>query len=75
MQNNKTIQVDLRNCNNYECSCCGSVFFTKEIIIKIIPGIIIGSTKNELMPIEIIRCKNCGEIPEQYKEMLENPKN
>lgn len=72
--NNKHINVDLTQCSTLECEC-GNVFFEKEIIVKIIPGIIIGAVQNTNAPIEILRCKNCGKVLPEYEPLLNNHKN
>lgn len=72
--NNKHINVDLTQCSTLECEC-GNIFFEKDIIVKIIPGIIIGAAKNTNAPIEILRCKNCGKVLPEYEPLLNNQKN
>jgi rubredoxin len=73
--NDQNIQVDLRNCPTYQCSNCENIFFEEVVIIKILPGLMIGTGKNEVFPVKILRCKTCGEIIEDHKPLLETPKN
>lgn len=72
--NNKHINVDLTQCSTLECEC-GNIFFEKDIIVKIIPGIIIGAAQNTNVPVEIMRCKKCSKVLPEYEPLLNNQKN
>lgn len=72
--NNQPINIDLRTCQTLECEC-GNIFFEKDIIIKVVPGIMIGTTGNHHIPVDILRCRACGKILDEYEPLISNPKN
>lgn len=52
---------------NVVCPKCGSRFFKEVYAIKKISPIISPTGKEEMMPIPMMACANCGEIPDEYK--------
>ena len=51
------------------CDKCGNVAFTAAMIIKKIPGVLLGSpNKIQLMPDQILVCSKCGTILKKDRE-------
>lgn len=74
MQNGKSINVDLSKCSTHQCKC-GSIFFEKRVIVKEVPGLIIGEVENKKIPVEIICCRNCGQVLDDFLPLLQPLKN
>jgi len=67
----KTVNVDLNKCPDERCEC-GSPFFTQKTIIKRIPGLMVGKTTNEYMPVQFLACEICG-VPHVHTTRLVVP--
>ena len=69
---NNSFNMPQFNPNDYpslECDKCGCVAFMPGVIIKKIPGVLVGSThKIQLMPDQILVCTNCGTILKKDRE-------
>lgn len=52
-----------------KCSKCGSKVFTEVVVLKKIPGLMVGSTHDELVPIPVYACNKCGEIPDEFLKL------
>lgn len=52
---------------NVVCPKCGSRFFKEIYAIKKISAIISPTGQEEFMPVPMMACANCGEIPDEYK--------
>lgn len=56
-------QIDLTEYPSLKCDKCGNVAFTPAMIIKKIPGVLLGNaSKTQLMPDQILVCSKCGTI-------------
>lgn len=69
---NKNLQMPQIEPSDYPSLCCdkcGNVAFTTSIIIKKIPGVLLGSpNKIQLMPDQILVCSKCGTILKKDRE-------
>lgn len=62
-------QIDPTEYPSLCCDKCGNVAFTTAIIIKKIPGVLLGSSnKTQLMPDQILVCSKCGAILKKDRE-------
>ncbi|MCH7850930.1 MAG: hypothetical protein IH845_04780 [Nanoarchaeota archaeon] len=52
-------QLENSICRNKDCK---NPFFIKVYVLKKIPKIISGASKNIIQPIELYICKKCGEL-------------
>ena len=56
-------QIEPAEYPSLKCDKCGNVAFTPAMIIKMIPGVLLGSkNKTQLMPDQILVCSKCGTI-------------
>ena len=56
-------KVDPRDYPAIKCSKCGSVLFESAVVMKEIPGTIVGNgTEPLLYPLQVLVCKKCGKI-------------
>lgn len=54
---------------NITCHKCGSKLFREAIALKKISAIISPTGKEEIVPVPMYVCMECGEIPEEYQKM------
>jgi hypothetical protein len=67
----KITPQQIQNSPTLKCSC-GGIVFVEGIVFKKISAILSPSGKEELAPINIIMCKNCGKVPDilDYQNIL-----
>ena len=63
----------LRNSKNVVCEC-GGMIFTEKLFFKTISAIISPSGKEEVAPMPIIVCENCGGVPSAFDQQNILPK-
>lgn len=62
-------QIEPSDYQSMTCDKCGNVAFTPAIIIKKIPGVLVGSSKEfQLLPDQILVCSKCGTILKKDRE-------
>lgn len=61
----QTPQVDLNSMKNLECDSCSCQLFKPATVVKIVPGILVGQTETQYVPVQIMRCDDCGAVPAQ----------
>jgi hypothetical protein len=55
----QTKQINLADTKEHKCSC-GSNVFEQVFFLRIIPALLSGTLKREMLPIQVFRCVNCG---------------
>ena len=60
-------KVDPRDYPLVKCHKCGSILFRSAVVLKEIPGTIIGhGAEPVIVPLQVLVCDKCGEILESY---------
>lgn len=54
------------NTPDVSCEECGNILFEKVTILKKVSKLLIGATKDEIVPIETYMCKSCGHINKDF---------
>jgi formate hydrogenlyase subunit 6/NADH:ubiquinone oxidoreductase subunit I len=65
------VNIDITEHPTIKCKACEGIFFTNVILLKKISKIATGSTNDQLVPIQVLRCADCYEVLE---ESVSNPK-
>ena len=63
----------LKNAANIVCDC-GGIIFTEKLFFKKISAILSPSGKEEIAPMPIIVCDNCGKVPAVFDQQGILPK-
>lgn len=58
--------ITLNDSTGCECSSCGSIFFKQSIIIRKFSKLLLGTTEDQVQPIPVFRCDDCGEVLKDY---------
>jgi len=66
-QGGQQIKVNVADQPNVECENCKNIFFDKVTIIKKISKLLVGTTDDQLVPMETYKCTECGNINEDFK--------
>jgi uncharacterized Zn finger protein len=53
-----------------KCDSCGGLFFKQVLVLKKISKLLIGTDKDDIYPIPVFRCDDCGEV---LTNLLPNP--
>jgi hypothetical protein len=54
-----SVKMDISQCENITCEC-GCPYFGDAVIIKRVPGVMVGSSKDIEQPVQIFVCASCG---------------
>ena len=65
--NNQQIQVNIKDTQDVKCEECENIFFDKVTIIKKISKLLVGTSEDQLVPMETYKCSECGHINEEFK--------
>ena len=61
MQDRK-ISVNLNDSKDLECEKCQNIYFEPIFRIKKLSALFSASGKETMVPVQLMRCTNCGEI-------------
>ena len=60
---------DIIEAENIVCDKCGSPIFKPAMVLKKVPGVVLGMGVEPIaMPIEVMVCNQCGELAPTIKE-------
>ena len=63
---------DMRDCN---CEGCGNEIWKEAIMVKVIPALLAGTPKDQVVPVQMIVCDSCGmTLPESLAKREEGEK-
>ena len=62
----------LKAAENLVCAKCGGLNFMQVYRIKKLSGLVTGTGKDTIAPISVYACADCGEIPAEILEKLNN---
>ena len=63
--------IDPRDYPSLKCTKCGCITFVPAMVIKQIPGILLGKGEKTVeYPVNVMICTKCGEIMESDKKFL-----
>lgn len=48
---------------NVKCPTCGDTLFESAVVLKKVSGLLVGTSGDQIVPIQIFRCVACGSIP------------
>ena len=67
-----SLQIDPTKLDTVECEDCGGIFFEEVTMFKDVPAVQSPNGKKSILPIPVVRCVECGNVPERFlpKEML-----
>lgn len=65
----KMPSIDLTEYESVECDKCKCVIFDTKLILKKIPGVLVGSPhKYQLYPDNVLVCHNCGTVMKRDRD-------
>jgi len=61
------VKINVADSPNVKCENCENIFFDKVTIIKKISKLLVGTSEDQLVPMETYKCSECGHINEDFK--------
>lgn len=61
-----SINVGLSQTKQIDCPSCEGIFFRESILLRRLPGALQGKKKDDLIPIGVFRCEECGEVLKEF---------
>lgn len=58
----KTINLDLQKLSNFSCPHCEAEIFDKVVLLKHVPGLLVGQQQATVIGMPTFRCIKCGHI-------------
>lgn len=58
-------RLDWSQAQDFNCSHCGGEYFINAVMIKKFSKIVTGTTKDAVIPVDILMCGNCGKPVEE----------
>lgn len=53
-----------------QCTVCNSHTFVNKILLKKFPALLSPTGQEELLPLDILMCDKCGEVPDLIKKAI-----
>ena len=66
MDGNQKLNINPLTLPNVKCETCGGIFFENVTIIKRVSGLLVGSTQDEMIPMETYVCSECGHMNKEF---------
>ena len=58
-----TVEVDLKDAETLKCEHCKNYLFIESYVLKRLSPIVSPTAKEELIPVQVYSCGNCGRVP------------
>ena len=62
------VQVDLKQADTIKCKSCGNYLFIQSFVLKKLSSLVSPTGKEEMIPIQVFSCGNCGTVLEGMLE-------
>jgi predicted nucleic acid-binding Zn ribbon protein len=67
-------QIDLKKQPTVVCEKCEGMIFREVTLIKKVPGLMLGSKEDTIVPFPTYRCDDCGHMNEDFRLFDDNNK-
>ena len=61
------LNVDFNQTVSVNCDECGSPYFKQSLVIRRVPGILVGQKEPSYIPIPVFSCEKCGHVNEDFQ--------
>ena len=66
MENLPQTGVSLQNTKPVVCEKCNNNTFREALMVRKAPGVLIGSSKDAIIPIPVFECCKCSHVNEEF---------
>jgi ribosomal protein S27AE len=67
----KQVQIDISKADTITCSECGNASFIQAFFLKKISALMSPTGKEAIVPMQVFSCGNCGAIPQNMIDQVE----
>jgi uncharacterized Zn finger protein len=65
--NQANLNVDFNQTVPVICEKCSSPYFKQTLVIRKVPGILVGQKEHSFVPIPVFSCDSCGHVNEEFR--------
>mgnify|MGYP004458711189 FL=1 len=65
------LQLDISKTDTIVCENCGNASFIQAFFLKKVSALVSPTGKEAIVPIQVFSCGNCGAIPKNMMEQIE----
>ena len=65
------LQIDLSKAETIVCENCGNASFIQAFFLKKVSALVSPTGKEAVIPIQVFSCGNCGTIPQNMIDQVE----
>ena len=65
------LQIDISKTDTIVCEECGNASFIQAFFLKKVSALVSPTGKEAIVPIQVFSCGNCGAIPKNMMEQIE----
>ena len=65
-QQQQQIRINVNDLTDIVCEECGNRFFRQAVLIKRLSPLVSPSGKEQLVPMPVFRCDDCGHVNNQF---------
>ena len=65
------LQIDLSKTDTITCENCGNASFIQAFFLKKVSALVSPTGKEAVIPIQVFSCGNCGTIPQNMIDQVE----
>ena len=59
-------RIDLKKQPTIICEECSSKYFQEVVLIKKVPGILVGNKEDSIVPFPTYKCVDCGHVNKEF---------
>ena len=67
----KQVQIDISKADTITCDDCGNASFIQAFFLKKISALMSPTGKEAVVPMQVFSCGNCGSIPKNMIDQVE----
>ena len=67
----KQVQIDISKADTITCDDCGNASFIQAFFLKKISALMSPTGKEAIVPMQVFSCGNCGAIPQNMIDQVE----
>lgn len=72
------IRLDISQTSEVVCDTCGNNCFLESLLVRKVPGLAVGSSQPQYVPLQVFSCTKCGGVnieflPPQLKTQVPTP--
>ena len=62
--------IDINKTTPIKCEECDSQYFTEVIMLRKASRIMLATSQDQVVPINVIRCADCGHVNKEFKPQI-----